>query len=247
MIISSVSNEKVKYYSKLLRHKKYRDMEGKFVVEGMHLVMEASRAGILEEVLVLEDEVIPIDVPVLEVTYDVLKKICDVKTPSKIVGLCHKGKNKIVGRRILLLDEIQDPGNLGTIIRSAVAFNISSIVVGRNSCDLYSPKVIRGTQGMLFHIPIIECDLGEVIPKLKEDKITVLVTNVNYGEDIRKLKREVKNNFALIMGNEGNGVNPIYMEEADKAIYIPMNDVVESLNVAVATSIILYELEVCDE
>ena len=236
MIISSVSNEKVKYYSKLLRHKKYRDMEGKFVVEGMHLVMEASRAGILEEVLVLEDEVIPIDVPVLEVTYDVLKKICDVKTPSKIVGLCHKGKNKIVGRRILLLDEIQDPGNLGTIIRSAVAFNISSIVVGRNSCDLYSPKVIRGTQGMLFHIPIIECDLGEVI-----------LTNVNYGEDIRKLKREVKNNFALIMGNEGNGVNPIYMEEADKAIYIPMNDVVESLNVAVATSIILYELEVCDE
>ena len=100
---------------------------------------------------------------------------------------------------------------------------------------------------MLFHVPIVIYSIDKLIPILKKLKIPVFATNVKYGEEVKNLSQEEKETFALIMGNEGNGVNPKYLEQSDKFIYISMNDVVESLNVAVATSIILYEMDKCDE
>lgn len=241
MVITSLENEKVKYYSKL-QQKKYRDKYQQFVVEGSHLVLEAAKSNILLEVLILEGEVLPLNVPSYEVSYEVLKKICDVKTPPKIIGLCKKGIDTTIGSRILIIDEIQDPGNLGTIIRSAVAFDIDTIVIGNNTVDPYSPKTIRATQGMLFHVSIVFYDINKLIPILKKLTIPILATNVKYGEDVKKLTTKEKERFALIVGNEGSGVNPKYLELSDKYIYIPMNGVVESLNVAIATSIILYEM-----
>lgn len=246
MVITSLDNEKVKYYYKLQK-KKYRDINNEFIVEGEHLVLEAYKAGVLKEVLLEEDEVLPIDVNQIEVSKDVLKKISTLNSPPKMIGLCEKKIDTTIGKRILVLDEIQDPGNMGTIIRSAVAFNIDTIVIGDNTVDVYSPKVIRSTQGMIFHVPIVFYSIDKLIPILKKLKIPVLATNVKYGNDVKNLSRYEKETFALIIGNEGNGVNPEYLELSDKFIYIPMNDTVESLNVAVATSIILYEMDKCDE
>lgn len=246
MVITSLDNEKVKYYYKLQK-KKYRDINNEFVVEGEHLVLEAFKTGVLKEVLLEEGEVIPIDVEQIEVTKEVLKKISTLSSPPKMIGLCEKKIETTIGKRILVVDEIQDPGNLGTIIRSAVAFNIDTIVIGDNTVDVYSPKVIRSTQGMLFHVPIVFYSIDKLIPILNKLKIPVYSTNVKYGEEVKNLTRDEKQTFALIVGNEGNGVNPKYLELSDKFIYIPMNDVVESLNVAIATSIILYEMDDIDD
>ncbi len=242
MLITSLDNEKVKYYYKLGK-KKYRDLNNEFVVEGEHLVLEAYKSGALKEVMVEEGVVLPIDVEQIEVSREVLKKISSLDNPPKMIGLCKKIIDTTIGKRILILDEIADPGNMGTIIRSAVAFNIDTIVIGDNTVDVFSPKVVRATQGMIFHVPIVFYNIEKLIPILKKLKIPVLATNVKYGEDARILPNTIKDVFALIIGNEGSGVNPKYLELSDKFIYIPMNEVVESLNVGVATSIILYEMD----
>ena len=248
MVITSLDNDKIKYYYKLQK-RKYRDINNEFIVEGEHLVLEAYKAGVLKEILLEEGEVLPLDVEQVEVSKEVLKKISTLSSPPKMIGLClcEKIIDTTIGKRILILDEIQDPGNMGTIIRSAVAFNIDTIVIGDNTVDVYSPKVVRATQGMIFHVPIVFYSIDKLIPILKKLKIPVLATNVKYGEEVKNLSQDEKETFALIIGNEGNGVNPKYLEQSDKFIYIPMNDVVESLNVAVATSIILYEMDKCDE
>ena len=242
MVITSLDNEKVKYYYKLGK-KKYRDLNNEFIVEGEHLILEAYKAKSLKEVLILEGEVLPIEVPIIEVSMEVLKKITMLNTPPKMIGLCEKKIDTTIGKRILVIDEVQDPGNMGTIIRSAVAFNIDTIVIGDNTVDIFSPKVVRATQGMIFHIPIVFYSIDKLIPILNKLNIPIYATNVKYGEEVKNLTKKEKECFALIIGNEGSGVNPKYLEKSDKFIYIPMNDVVESLNVAVATSIILYEMD----
>ena len=151
-----------------------------------------------------------------------------------------KLNKNLVGNRVLILDDIQDPGNLGTIVRSAVAFNIDTIVLSKNTVDLYNPKVIRATQGMIFHINIIEKNLTEFISNLKKNQYKIFSTNVVNGKSIKNVEKGEK--FAIIVGNEGKGVSNEVNSLCDEFIYIEMNNKCESLNVAVATSIILYEL-----
>ena len=246
MVITSFDNDKVKYLKKLSK-KKYRDLYNEFLIEGRHLVIEAYKHNMLKEIIICDGEVTPFDVPYTVVSYEVMKKISEVETPQKIMGICKKLNETTIGSRILLLDEIQDPGNMGTIIRSAVAFDIDTIILSKNCVDLYNPKVVRSTQGMLFHIPILIYDFDELLPMLKELKIPIYATRVEYGTDVSTLKEDEKKRFALLMGNEGNGVHPEYLELSDKNLYIPMSNEVESLNVAIATSILLYELRNKDE
>ena len=242
MLITSLENDRVKHYCKL-KEKKYRDKTGLFLVEGMHLVLEAYKAGAVEELILEKDEVLPLDVPIVYVTNDIIHKITQVDTPSKVLAVCRKQKNTLSSaNRILLLDGIQDPGNLGTIIRSAVAFAIDLIVLSDDTVDVYNPKVVRSTQGMLFHIPIVRENLLSFLPKLKEQEIPLYGTKVTHGMDVKLLKAEDNKKFALIMGNEGNGVREEILDLCDQFLYIAMSEEVESLNVAVATSILLYEL-----
>ncbi len=142
-----------------------------------------------------------------------------------------------------MLDEIQDPGNLGTIIRSSVAFGIDMIILSENTVDLYNPKVLRATQGMYCHIPIVSVDASKAITFLKNNQYHIYGTNVNNGVDARTLNKDDKEKFCLIVGNEGNGVSKEIQAMCDKNLYIPMKKEVESLNVGVACSILLYELE----
>lgn len=242
MVITSLDNDKVKKYKKLQK-RKYRDEYGEYIVEGLHLILEAYKAGVLEE-LILEDGIdIPVPCPYNYFSREVMSKISTMDTPSTIMGLCRKiEQNEVIGNRILILDEIQDPGNLGTIIRSAVAFNIDTIVLSENTVDLYNPKVLRATQGMFFHVNIVNCITREVIALLNNLEIPVYGTSVLNGVDVRTLNDEEKESFALIVGNEGNGVRTDILDMCDKNLYIKMNDDVESLNVAIAASILLYEL-----
>ena len=155
MLITSLNNEHIKELIKL-KDKKYRDQSGTFLVDTKNLVMEAYKAGLLKELILHKDEIYPLDMDITYVTNDILKKMSQTDTPSRVMGLVEKKKeNNIVGERALILDNIQDPGNLGTIIRSAVAFNIDTIVLSDDTVDLYNPKVVRASQGMMFHVNII--------------------------------------------------------------------------------------------
>lgn len=241
MVITSLENNKIKDLVKL-QNKKYRDITNSFVVETYHLVEEAYKAGILKEVFALENEDISFDVPITYVSSDVMKKISTTDTFTNIVGLCEKfNSSEIIGNKILLLDDIQDPGNLGTIIRSSVAFNVDTIILSLNTVDLYNPKVLRSSQGMFCHINIITMDLNDAIAELKTRNITIYGTDVNNGEDVRNINDT--SSYALIMGNEGRGVKQEIQDMCDKNLYIKMNNDAESLNVGVACSILLYELE----
>ena len=241
MIITSLENNKIKDLVKL-QSKKYRDSTNMFLVEGEHLVEEVYKSGLLKEVFVVEDDSFNIDVPTTYVSSDVMKKISTTDTYINVVGLCEKkNSNEIIGNKILLLDDIQDPGNLGTIIRSSVAFNVDTIILSPNTVDLYNSKVLRSTQGMFSHINIITMDLVEAINTIKSKGITVYGTNVNNGEDVRNINDT--SSYALVMGNEGNGVHQNIQDMCDKNLYIKMSNNTESLNVGVACSILLYELE----
>ena len=239
-IITSLDNNKVKSWSKL-KSKKYRDQTGLFLVEGKHLVLEAIKTAQVEEIILNEDTVFPIDIKKYYVTNEILKKLSSMVSPPDMIAVVQKLNEKPIGNRLLLIDDLQDPGNLGTIIRSAVAFNIDTIVLGKGTVDLYNEKVIRATQGLLFHQNIIKRDLKEFIKKIKKENYQIIGTNVKYGEDITKINLSSK--YAFIMGNEGNGVKEEILSLCDKYLYIKMNDACESLNVAVATGIILYELD----
>lgn len=132
---------------------------------------------------------------------------------------------------------MQDPGNLGTIIRSAIAFGIDTIVASNDTVDIYNTKTLRSSEGMVFIINYLVRDLEDFIPKL--EGYNVYTTNVLSGEDIRNIKNDLP--YAIIMGNEGNGVREEVSKLATKTLYIPISNNCESLNVAIATSIILYE------
>lgn len=248
LLITSLDNEKIKNYMKL-KEKKYRDRTGTFLVEGEHLVLEAFRAGLVDELILEMDSVFPLQIdPIIYVPNVILNKLSDVENPSYVMALCHKKEESLeYGSRILMLDGVQDPGNLGTILRSSKAFDIDTVMISLDTVDLYNPKVIRATQGMMFHMNVIRRNLVSEIESLKKQEIPVYATRVQFGEDVRYLKEKDKKKFALIMGNEGRGISDEVMDLADKYLYIDMNHMVDSLNVAIATSILLYELKVKDD
>lgn len=232
-MIESVNNERIKEYAKL-NTKKYRDETGTFIVEGEHLVEEALKYMEVVEIFSLDGRD-----NTTHVSENVMAKLSDLKTPPKVLAVLKKKETEAAGWNSLVLDNIQDPGNLGTIIRSARAFGIDSIVLSEDSVDEYNSKVIRASEGMMFSTNIVRANLRDFILDNKNE-CDILTTDVNGGEDIRDYNSKWP--FILIMGNEGNGVRPEIAELADKKIYIPMSEGVESLNVGVAASILMYEL-----
>ncbi|MBQ8472482.1 MAG: RNA methyltransferase [Bacilli bacterium] len=239
MLITSLDNKKIKKYLKL-KNKKYRDSEKLFLIEGTHLIEEAIKNNLLVDLLVLEGENFNYSYEITYVSSNIMKKLSNMESIPSVIGVVKFLEPKeITGNKVLILDDIQDPGNLGTIIRSSLAFNVSDIILSINSVDLYNDKVIRSTQGMLFKVNIIRSDLKDIILNLKQDGYTILGTDVKDGIDVKELDVD---KFALVMGNEGQGVSREIKSMCDKNLYIKMNSRVESLNVGVATSILLYEL-----
>ena len=238
MLITSLNNDKIKEIVKL-KDKKYRDKSNKFFVEGIDLIDEAYRNNLLEDLYIVSGkENIYSDISCTYVTEEVMKKISDMDSASDYFGVCKKLKEKTIGNKLLVLDNIQDPGNLGTIIRSAVAFGFDTIVMSNDTVDLYNPKVVRSTKGMLFNINILVRDISNFLDEL--DDYIIYGTDVKNGLDIRNEK--IPEKMAIIVGNEGNGISDKIKEKCHKFIYIGMDKKCESLNVGVSASILMYEV-----
>ena len=161
--IESVKNPKVKSWKKLLT-KKERDQSGHYLIEGFHLVEEALKEQIVLEVIINQDIEMPVhlnldEIEVVYVNEDVMKAICDTETPQGVAAVCEKrisSMENVKMEKLLLLDRVQDPGNLGTLIRTADAAGMDAIILGEGCADPYNPKVVRATQGSLFHLPIVK-------------------------------------------------------------------------------------------
>lgn len=234
-MIESVNNDKVKELTKL-NDKKYRKINNEFLAPGKHLVEEAIKKGIVKEIYLLMGEENNYNYPVTYVSINVMKKITDLNTPPKEVALCKIINNDNIEGNIIILDDIKDPGNLGTIIRSAVAFNYKTIVLSKECVDIYNPKVIRATEGMIFNINIIIEDIPKVIDKLKQKEYKIYVTDVETGQE----PIYCKDNHALIIGSEANGVKDNIKNMTKYKVKIPMNNLCESLNAGVSASILMY-------
>ena len=223
MVITSLDNPKIKKYLKL-KTKKYRDNFKLYLVETDNLIKEAINNNCLVDLLALDGSIDKYDFNITYVSKEIIKKLSSLDTTSNFIGVVN-------------MKEMND--NLGTIIRSSVAFNITDIILSTNSVDLYNDKVIRSSEGMIYKINIIRTDLIKVINKLKENNYLILGTNVRNGVDVKEVN---SSRFALIMGNEGKGVKEEILNLCDKNLYIKMNKNCESLNLGVATGILLYEL-----
>ena len=242
-MIESKENKKIKYI-RHLRENKFMKEEKKFVVEGDHLVKQAKLSGVLLETYSTYERYYGVLNNV--VSKNVMDYISTLPSSTDVIGVCKFIDNKEeLGKRIIILDNVQDPGNIGTIIRSAKAFNVDTVVLGKGTVKKYNEKVIRASQGMLFKVNVIEEDLKTFIPRLKNDGYLVYGTDVIGGNDVKKVNLEGK--VALVLGNEGNGVSQDIKELVNDNLYIKINDDCESLNVAVAASILMYEMAKGDE
>jgi len=251
--ILSVHNHRVKQWAALL-DRKHRDRENKYMIEGVHLVQEALQYSVPMETLIfslergLPDDISPYlqqNVELIGVSEAVLAKICDTISPQAVVAVMPKSKTAemdIISHYrslVVVLDGIQDPGNLGTIIRSADAVGASAVLLGKGTVDLYNAKTIRATMGSIYHLPIVECDLNTILPLAKLQGVQVISTRLEqavscYDADFTK-------ETWIIVGNEGQGVSSSIAQYADQFLHIPMPGKAESLNVAMASTVLLFE------
>lgn len=248
--IESPQNTLVKHWKKLLSVRKERDKSGEFLIEGYHLIEEAikQKENVLT-IMISDNSDIPNswDVDNLEIVEinDVIKKeLAETEHTQGIFAHCKqqtvKEEEHDNWSRLLLIDAVQDPGNIGTMIRTADAAGIDAVILGKGSADAYNSKTLRSAQGSHFHLPIIKGNLPDWVEKLKERKVTVFGTAFENSTPFHEVKKE--DAFALIVGNEGSGMNKELLEQTDQNIIVPLLGQAESLNVAVATGILLYGL-----
>ncbi|WP_068674585.1 RNA methyltransferase [Oceanobacillus sp. Castelsardo] len=241
-MITSVKNEKVKAWKKLQKRKERTNTQT-FLVEGYHLLQEAKNSNWhIKEIIAQEGVELPSwggDFEITKVSNNVFEYISETRSPQGIAAIIEMKKmEKVVGEHILLIDSIQDPGNLGTIIRTADAAGFDGVILGDGTVDLYNDKVIRATQGSVFHIPIFQKDLQEVIPELKADGFSVWATALEGATLYNGVSIDTK--VAIVLGNEGAGVDKEIINEADKIVKIPIYGQAESLNVSIAAGILMY-------
>ncbi|MEL3974730.1 RNA methyltransferase [Rossellomorea oryzaecorticis] len=243
--IQSSKNPVVKQWKKLLT-KKGREQSLTYIVEGFHLVEEALKQDdTVIELILVEGVEMPNKwnsdgIEMIQVSEEVGKALADTETTQGVFAVCRQKDSEAINesKTFLLLDGLQDPGNIGTIIRTAEASGIDAIVLGKGTVDLYNPKVLRSAQGSHFHLPIIKGDLSEIIPVLKEKGIPVYGTALENGKEYTTVKPQ--DSYALIVGNEGSGVSGEILSLTDQILYITIYGKSESLNVAIAAGILLY-------
>lgn len=238
-MITSVTNNTIKKLIKL-KQKKYRDETGCYLIEGEHLVAEALKAKQVE--LLISTKSINSELPIIEVSNEVMAKLAFTKSPQSIMAKCTiKTEDRLVdGKRYLILDDLQDPGNIGTLIRTALAFSIDQVILSNKCVDLYNDKLLRSMQGANFHISCIYGDLKDIIPELQANGVRIVGSALENGKNINEIVTYKK--MAFVVGNEGNGMNREILAMCDEIGYIPIG-MIESLNVAIAGSIMMYHFK----
>jgi len=233
-MIESLTNSKVKYAAKL-KQKKYRNETNQFLVEGEHLVEEAIKTGLVDFVFTTEEKVFE-GVNLYQVSEEVFSKLSDLNNSRGFISVSNKKTSDVLSSYILILDGVQDPGNLGTLIRSAAAFGFKTII-SEDTVDYYNEKVIRSSQGAVFYTNLLEKNLTEFIQNHKE--YTYFGTNVLTGTTLKEVDFQ-KDKVAIILGNEGSGVREEIQNLVNVTVNIPMLKT-ESLNVGIAGGILMYE------
>lgn len=247
-IITSRTNPLLSRVRKLNSRRAFRRAEGAFAAEGPKLLGEALRWGGELEAVICAAGVplpeLPAQVRVAEVGDALLASIADTQSPQGIVFIC-KGKSltvpdRLAGRRYLLLDGVQDPGNVGTIWRTADAFGADGLILCGGCTDPWSPKTVRATMGAVFRLPVYECALEAAAEGLGRAGLPLYATTLR--EDTEDVRRVDLGRGAVIIGSEGRGVSREALSLCGRTIKIPMSPRCESLNAAVAASVILWEM-----
>ena len=243
-IITSKANSVVKN-AKKLHQKKYR--KSSYLIEGWHLFEEAVQAGArIEKIFALAEHGEKLtDYPqAVLVTEEILLDLADSQTPQGIVAIVQKEEDQspnLSQGKYLFLEDVQDPGNVGTMVRTADAAGFTGVIVSSKSADIYSLKTLRSMQGSHFHVPIYRMPVETFVEEAKKGNLPILATTLSQeSKDYRELAR--LENFALVMGNEGQGISPFMVEQADQLVHISMKGQAESLNVAVAAGILIFYL-----
>lgn len=248
--ITSTSNETIKYFISL-NDKKTRMNAKRFIVEGYHLVNEASKTNLLEAIISTDEKELKKinNVKRYLVNDAIINKIATTKNPQNILGIVKMLDHNITNllpiikgnkTKLIMLDDVNDPGNLGTIIRTAAGLGYDGIIMSPNTVDLYNEKVIRSTQGVMFKIPIIKANLQEIIKLLKKEKVFCIGTALTNAKDVKHITK--KDKFAICLGNEAKGISKEVLDSMDENVRIAMKNDVESLNVSIAAGIIMYEM-----
>lgn len=241
--ITSLKNPKVAAW-KALKDRKGRRESGCFLVEGRKMVEEALASAFdVETVLVQEDMELPdgLTMPVYELPAHVLAAVCDTKTPQGIAAVVRMKEQSALGKHIVVLDGVQDPGNVGTIIRTADAAGLDGVLLSTQCADVFSPKVLRATMGSIFRMNLRTTDdLPGELTKLREKGYSILSSQLD-GTPFYE-RQDVAERFALVIGNEGNGVSEQVQQTATHRVRLPMRGGAESLNAAIAAAIMMYEL-----
>ncbi|RYM06959.1 RNA methyltransferase [Sporolactobacillus sp. THM7-7] len=245
----SLQNEKMKLWKKL-KMKKWREKEQMYLLEGPHLLEEAvfSANDMLSAIVIDEGFHMPRkwpteDIEVYQVTHKIFTELSQTETPQGIIGICRMVRPSVsIGLgRYLLVDGVQDPGNMGTLIRTADAFGLDAVFLGKGCVDGYNSKTLRSGQGSHFHLPIVHRDLFSVAAEMKRLGVPLYGSSLQGGD---MTKTDVTQPyFGLVVGNEGQGASPELLAEMDREVRIPMAGRAESLNVAVAAGILLYWLQ----
>ena len=241
-IITSKANSVVKN-AKKLHQKKYR--KSAYLIEGWHLFEEAVQAGVtIEKIFALEsyrDQLAAFPQTVW-VSEEILLDLADTQTPQGIVAVIQKEEVELPDLhqgKFLFLEDVQDPGNVGTMIRTADAAGFTGVIVSDKSADIYSLKTLRSMQGSHFHLPIYRMPLASFVEEAKKSNLPILATTLSReSKDYRELSS--LENFVLVMGNEGQGISSVMAESADQLVHIGMKGRAESLNVAVAAGILMF-------
>ena len=255
-MITSTANEKIKHVTELVRNAKARRKEGLFVVEGTRIAAEIPKEALVE-CFVSEDfsssgttgEIFPYDVDVTPVSSAVFRKMSDTQNPQGIICVCRKSafseedlpKDPGCALKLLILEGIQDPGNLGTMVRTAEGAGFDAVIADNSTVDVYNPKVTRSTMGSVFRVPVIyTSDLPGVIDRLQKSAVTVFAAHLKGSIDYRDVK--YGNRIAFMIGNEGAGLTDEICKMADTLVRIPMHGKLESLNAAVAAAILMFHV-----
>ena len=238
--ISSKQNTKIKEIGKLISDNSYRKERKEFVIEGFHLLEMALEDRLVKAIFSLEP-VKNIDEKITNyiVSEDILKKISTQKNPQGVVAICSMRKEKEISHNnVLYLDGVSDPGNLGTLLRTALAFSFKDVILSKGSVSLYNEKTISSSQGAIFRLNIISGDEQNLI-NLKEKGYKILATEIKGSVELKNIKKSDKQ--VLILGNEAHGVNEKILNLADERIRIDINEI-ESLNVAICGAIMMHYL-----
>lgn len=250
IVIESKDNTLFKYTRKL-KERKHRVKENKYIIEGFRLVQEAFKANCsIDYVVVNESGKDKLDdylseymdnIKIYQMRNDLFSQLSSTENTQGVIAVSNINNsiNDINGDFYLLCDKVQDPGNLGTIIRTAHAAGVNAIILTKGTVDIYNDKTIRSTMGSIFYTPIIYDNDLSLLKKLKDEGFSLVATSLEESKNF--FDEDLSGKVILSVGNEGNGISEEIFALADKKVKIPMPGGAESLNVGIATSIILFE------